>query len=252
MSPIRTLLAAVVVLVMVATPIGAAAATSTGQAAGPKLLSPTAGEISQAMGPVSTHDLLGQLQLRLMRSFGGSFGGLFVNGAGVLTVATDGPASASLMGAAESAVAGLRGEAGLHSGGPSQGLVAFRNTGASLTHLFALKAAILYNPALRALGVDGAGLDIERGRVVVFSSTPLGASEVRNAYGDKVETLVDRTSTLDDNRFNDSAPFNGGDQIVTPSGGETTCTSGFGLQDTSTGTNYLLTAGHCGSATWYN
>lgn len=181
-----------------------------------------------------------------------SFGGIYINKAGQLVVATAGSRNSALQQAAKAGFAATA-QARSTTDRPILPIqVSFVNTGASLQHLYDLKAAILDNPALVADGVDGAGLDIEHGRVVVMSRTALGASAVEADYGAAVKVLVDSGSGLFADRFADTPAFNAGDQIVTPSDGETTCTSGFGMQDTSTGQTYLLTAGHCGTATWYS
>jgi hypothetical protein len=86
----------------------------------------------------------------------------------------------------------------------------------------------------------------------VMTTGTTGAAAVRVDYGAAVELLSGGSSQLTASRYSDSDPWNGGDQIVTPSDGETTCTSGFGMQDEASGQRYLLTAGHCGAATWYN
>ena len=59
-----------------------------------------------------------------------------------------------------------------------------------------------------------------------------------------------RTNEAD--RYNDSPPWNGGDQLVSDGTNFTACTSGFGVHDAATGTHYLTTAGHCGAHFWWN
>jgi hypothetical protein len=171
---------------------------------------------------------------------------------GQYVIAMAGPPNVALQRAAKTGFTSAARVFGAEDGPILPIRLSYVNTGVSLWHLYDLKAAILDNPALTSAGVDGAGLDIEHGRLVVMSRTESGASAVEADYGSSVKVLVDSGSGLFSSRYGDSAPFNGGDQIVTPSGGETTCTSGFGMQDTTTGQKYLLTAGHCGSATWYN
>ena len=55
-------------------------------------------------------------------------------------------------------------------------------------------------------------------------------------------------------RYNDTAPRNGGDQVLGNNGSDTiyrkVCTTGFGVQDASR--TYLLTSGHCGNWKWFN
>jgi hypothetical protein len=217
------------------------------------LINPTAQQIEAVITPASPGDPLSQLQQRLMAEDPQNFGGIYVNSRGEFVVATDGTAAPTLRQVATAgfvrAGQSLRGGAAAAVAAPQVGFV---DTGASLQHLYELKAAILDNPALRAAGVDGAGLDIEHGRDVVMSRTTAGADAVKADYGSAVEVMVDSGSGLTASRYGDVPAWNAGDQIVTPSYGETTCTSGFGMEDTTTGETYLLTAGHCGAATWYN
>jgi len=250
---------AVAIVVVVATMITWAAAASAAKASGPAnrsrlatpLVSPTAAEVAAVMAPASPGDPLSELVRALMSQFPNTFGGLFVRD-GQFVIATDGPASFALRVRASLGFANASRVFGDHSGRvPSVGFT-YANTRVSLRRLYELKAAVLDNPVLRKDGIDGAGLDVEHGRVVVMSHTRAGARAVKADYGKAVEVLIDSGSGLTDGRYDDSAPWNGGDQIVTPSFGETTCTSGLGMSDTSTGQTYLLTAGHCGKATWYN
>jgi hypothetical protein len=228
-------------------------ANATGRASGATaLINPSHAQLMGVITPAVAGDRLSELQGSLMSKYPNSFGGIYVNKLGEFVVATAGPSTASLR---QSAAAGFTSAARMFGAADGPVLpihVSFVNTGMSLRRLYDLKAAILDNPALRSDGVDGAGLDIEHGRLVVMSRTRAGATAVRADYGPVVKVLVDSGTELYADRYNDSAPFNSGDQIVTPSDGETTCTSGFGMEDTATGATYLLTAGHCGSATWYN
>ncbi len=59
--------------------------------------------------------------------------------------------------------------------------------------------------------------------------------------------------TLDINRFTDVSPFFGGDQIYTSSNGGVLCTGGFPVVGNSSGKDFMVTAGHCGTTTsgWY-
>jgi hypothetical protein len=218
-----------------------------------RLIRPTAQQIAAVITPASSGDPISELQHRLMSEYPQSFGGIYVDASGEFVVATDGTVSASLRQAAAAGFVEAGRSRQVVSAASSEALpVTFVDTGASLLHLYELKAAVLDNAALRSAGVDGAGLDIEHGRDVVMSRTSAGATAVKAAYGSSVEVMVDTGSGLTASRYGDTPAWNAGDQIVTPSYGETTCTSGFGMEDTATGDTYLLTAGHCGAATWYN
>jgi streptogrisin C len=216
------------------------------------LVDPSPAQVERVMTPVTSGDSLGELQRTLMSEFSASFGGIYVGTGGQYVVATAGPAPAELESAVTAGLAAAESALGTRAGPASTMRISYAETGTSLWALYRLKAAILDNPALRAAGVDGAGLDIRHGRVVVMTTGTTGAAAVRVDYGAAVELLSGGSSQLTASRYSDSDPWNGGDQIVTPSDGETTCTSGFGMQDEASGQRYLLTAGHCGAATWYN
>jgi hypothetical protein len=213
------------------------------------LITPSPAQVAGVITPAVAGDPLSRLQAGLMSRYPGSFGGFYVNKMGQFVVATAEPPNAALQ---RSAKAGFMSAARVLGIEESPIQLSFVNTGVTLRHLYDLKAAILDNPVLTAAGIDGAGLDIEHGRLVVMSRTELGASAVKADYGSAATVLLDSGSGLFADRYADTAPFNGGDQIVTPSDGETTCTSGFPMKDTATGETFLLTAGHCGDANWYN
>jgi hypothetical protein len=252
--PRQSLGAVLLVLAVTLAWTGAASASrgaSSPDRAATALITPTAAQVTAVSAPAVPGDPFSELQASLMARYPTSFGGLYVNKAGQFVVATAGPPTIALQ---QFVTTGFGGAAKqLVATRPAPAIrMAYANTGVTLQHLYDLKAAILDNPVLTKDGVDGAGLDIEHGRVVVMSRTKLGASAVEADYGSAVKVLLDDGSGLFADRYGDTPAFNGGDQIVTPSDGETTCTSGFGMQDTTTGRTYLLTAGHCGNATWYS
>jgi len=250
---IQSLLA--VGLVIAVTFAWSAGATATKRASAPArtaLITPSAVQVRHVITPAVAGDPFSELQAGLMSRYPNSFGGFYVNNGGQYVIATAGPPNAALQRSARTGFTSAARVLGAVDGPIRPIQLTYVDTGVSLWHLYDLKASILDNPSLTTAGVDGAGLDIEHGRLVVMSRTRLGATAVTADYGSAVKVLVDSGSGLYASRYGDTAPFNGGDQIVTPSGGETTCTSGFGMQDTATGQQYLLTAGHCGSATWYN
>jgi hypothetical protein len=216
------------------------------------LITPSPAQVARVMTPAVAGDPLSEVQAGLMSRYPGSFGGVYVNKMGRFVIATAGPPNAALQRSAKAGFMSAARVLGIEDSPILPIQLSFVNTGVSLEHLYDLKAAILDNPALTSAGIDGAGLDIEHGRLVVMSRTELGASAVKADYGSAVKVLLDSGSGLFADRYADTPPFNGGDQIVTPSDGETTCTSGFPMEDTATGETFLLTAGHCGDATWYN
>jgi len=216
------------------------------------LVTPTPAQVADVITPAVPGDPMSELQARLMSRYPNNFGGFYINRMGQYVVATAGSPDAALQRSAAVGLGAVTRALGAHEGPVLPIRARYAYTGVSLRHLYDLKAAILDNPRLTADGIDGAGLDIEHGRVVVMSRTKLGAAAVEADYGSAVKVLLDAGSSLFADRYADTPAFNGGDQIVTPSYGETTCTSGFGMQDTTTGRTYLLSAGHCGAATWYS
>jgi len=248
----RVVVALALVLGITATSAGGALAVERSRAAVHALVVPTVAQVEHVITPVTSGDFIGELQGKLMSQFSNTFGGIYVDAGGQYVVATASSPPAALRRAVTSGMTAAEAARGAQAGPVPPGLVTYAHTGVTLWALYRLKAAILDNPVLRADGVDGAGLDVRLGRVVVMTTEPAGAEAVTADYGSAVEVLGGQSSQLTASRYGDSYPWNGGDQIVTPSYGETTCTSGFGMQNESTGQTYLMTAGHCGAATWYN
>lgn len=88
-------------------------------------------------------------------------------------------------------------------------------------------------------------LDTELGRQTaekIVASQPAGM--VRVNAGPAPRALV--------GRFDDSPPWNGGNQIVSYSNPANACTTNFGFHSNNTGYRYVFTAGHCGPDYWYN
>jgi len=99
--------------------------------------------------------------------------------------------------------------------------------------------------------VDGSGLSVA---VVAKDAKTLAAATtaLRAKYGDLIakvtgvsEPASDKNLYFGGRRFNDSAPWTGGDRIQTPAGG---CTTGYSAL--LSGSPVVLTAAHCGSAGW--
>lgn len=255
--PRQTLVVVALVVALTFAWSGAASATRNadspvGRVPATALITPTADQVAHVITPAVPGDPMSELQARLMSLYPNSFGGFYVDKAGRYVVAMAGPPNMALQRSAETGLSDAARRFGVEDGPILPMHTSYVNTGVSLRQLYDLKAAILDNPALIADGIDGAGLDVEHGRVVVMSRSKRGVSAVEADYGSAVKVLLDSASGLSADRYGDTPAFNGGDQIVTSSDGETTCTSGFGMEDTTTGQTYLLTAGHCGDATWYS
>ena len=108
----------------------------------------------------------------------------------------------------------------------------------------------LVDLGLAGVGLDAAGIVVDTTRPGDESLT----TKLQNKYPDiRFSVRRAQTSTLTATRYADYAPWNGGDALAFNSFGSAAmrCTSGPGAHDAS-GNRFLLFAGHCGSATYYN
>jgi len=78
------------------------------------------------------------------------------------------------------------------------------------------------------------------------------AATYTSTYGSVIQTKVGPVPSAASGRTGDIAPWYSGDQIVSTGTPYEYCTLGFGVHNTFTGQHFSLTAGHCGSRTWYN
>ncbi len=153
---------------------------------------------------------------------------------------------------------------------PAEVDVAFTEVEYPLAALESTAALLLRRPALRAPGTVAVGLDVAADRVAELTDggaappeVPPGV-EVRALPGAVLQTAVGGADPVPSahgagparcagaTRFLDCSPWNGGDGLST---GIVNCTSGFGVHDTGTGAQYLVTAGHCGAGgigQWYD
>jgi hypothetical protein len=126
----------------------------------------------------------------------------------------------------------------------------------SLDSLFSVKERIegsLDTLAARGIVVEAVGIQDGTNKVMVGVQTaPTAAQPVLEAiYGKGVVQAFEWKLTDEADRLNDSAPWNGGDQLVSEGNSFTSCTSGFGVHD-SDGNHFVTTAGHCNSHFWWN
>jgi hypothetical protein len=126
----------------------------------------------------------------------------------------------------------------------------------SLDALLELKARIMADAdELAKEGVEVASVgmrDPENVALVGVDSGVDGAQAVLEArYGKGHLRAFAWELTDEADRWNDSSPFNGGDQIVTEGNDPHGCTTGFGVHDTS-GNRYVTSAGHCHNHYWWN
>jgi hypothetical protein len=128
--------------------------------------------------------------------------------------------------------------------------------GLTLNALFGLKDTIMDALGmLKPLGVsvESIGLQDSNNRIVVGVSTPVPLAQrlLEQLFGKGHIQVIEWKLTNEADRWNDSSPWNGGDQVVSEGSTFTACTTGFGMHDDN-GNHYVTTAGHCGVHFWWN
>lgn len=184
------------------------------------------------------------LREKLRAENGDVFGGLYADASGkvVLTATAGGEATVR---AAQQRFDAARGVTGLAA---SPRVVTVKR---GLNRLEGLKAAVT-----QARGLMGSGLvnlvDVDeatnRVHVGLAADTPANRARVTKAIGASADELsfgVAAAVPATADRFTDVAPFNAGDRIYNENATRYMCTSGFGVHQTGTGTDFLLTAAHC-------
>jgi hypothetical protein len=158
--------------------------------------------------------------------------------------------------------------------------VSYRTAERSLDALFDLKDEVMAERATleaRGVGVEAVGIQDGTNQVVVgvdaaaqpARSTEQAESTEQTESTDSVPSVPEAQSVLEStfgrgrlraipwemadeaDRYDDTSPWNGGDQLVSEGSSFTACTSGFGMHDGS-GRRYVTTAGHCDSHFWWN
>jgi hypothetical protein len=135
--------------------------------------------------------------------------------------------------------------------------VTYRTAGRSLDSLFRLKDTIMGARGLlqgRGVGLETVGVQDGANKLLVGVNTPTTQAQavLEQLFGRGSLRAIPWRLTTESDRYNDSSPWNGGDQLVTEGTNPGACTSGFGMHNNSTGAHYLTTAGHCGTHTWWN
>jgi len=133
--------------------------------------------------------------------------------------------------------------------------VTYRTAGRSLDKLFENKDKIMAAKALlkgKGVLVESVGIQDSTNKVIVGVSSPLAPAQVEleSLVGQGTLTAIPWKLTTEADRYNDSAPWNGGDQVVSEGSTFTGCTTGFGVHDDNN--HYVTTAGHCGNHFWWN
>jgi hypothetical protein len=126
----------------------------------------------------------------------------------------------------------------------------------SLNSLFGLKDTIMAAVGmLKPLGVnvETIGLQDSTNKLIVGVTTaiPLAQRVLEMLFGKGHIQVIAWDLQLEADRWNDSPPWNGGDQIVTEGSTPGACTSGFGVHEAD-GDHYVTTAGHCNVHFWWN
>jgi len=107
------------------------------------------------------------------------------------------------------------------------------------------------SPAIWSVGINDA-----EGKIVVGEDGSSNALTLLNQYEEQYgPTLFDpkvgpAPKGADVSRYSDTPPWNGGDDLTNSAYGNG-CTSGYPIHN-SAGATFLLTAGHCGSGSFYN
>jgi hypothetical protein len=133
--------------------------------------------------------------------------------------------------------------------------VTYRTTGRSLDALFGLKNRIMAARGMvkgRGVGVESIGVQDGTNQVIVGVSTPVTPAQtvLENLFGRGTLRAIPWKMTNEADRYNDSAPWNGADQVVSDGSNFTACTTGFGVHDDNN--HYVTTAGHCSTHFWWN
>jgi hypothetical protein len=128
--------------------------------------------------------------------------------------------------------------------------------GLALNALFGLKDTIMGAlGTLKPLGItiESIGVQDSNNRIVIGVSTsiPLAQRLLEQLFGRGHILVIEWKLTNEADRYNDSPPWNGGDQIVSEGNQATSCTTGFGMHD-GDGNHFVTTAGHCNTHFWWN
>ena len=101
----------------------------------------------------------------------------------------------------------------------------------------------------RGVHLSAFGPDITSNSVLVhlFPYSEAAAKELVDTFGSLITIADDSVPSMSAGRTNDTSPWFGGDRINRPG---TSCSSWFGVYNTSTGAGKNVTAGHCGTGTW--
>jgi hypothetical protein len=134
--------------------------------------------------------------------------------------------------------------------------VTYATATATLDELFELKARVMADTddlAKDGVEVGSVGLrDSENRALIGVDSDVDRAQAVLDArYGKDHQRAFAWEMTEESDRWNDSSPWNGGDQIVSDGGDPHGCTTGFGVHD-GNGNRYVTSAGHCHAHFWWN
>ena len=219
------------------------------------IVAPTVFKPSQVSSP------LDKFYYGLLAEFPNSFGGETVNSNGSYNI-LEVDSNLTFESTAQSEFAALPAQFGV-AVAPSLLILTFKPVTNTLQSLYANRQKISDSMVAGHLnpGINGVGIDEGANRVLVESfvqpagakanpvpsPSPLNSTQASlvSEYGSSMLEF----SSIDPpqaaaNRYADSPPWNGGDQIVSPA--PVGCTTGPGIHNTSSGAHAILTAGHCG------
>jgi hypothetical protein len=197
----------------------------------------------------------GLLRDTLREQFTGTFAGLVNNGDNAITIYETGGATAAM----HDWVNHWFQDAANESGADPALIptVTYHPAGLSLDALFGLKGTVtaaLGTLQTLGIGVETIGVQDGTNKIIVGVSTPVALAQtvLEQLFGHGHIAVIKWDLTDEADRYNDSSPWNGGDQAVSEGTTPTACTTGFGMHNNSTGDHYVTTAGHCSTHFWWN
>jgi hypothetical protein len=196
----------------------------------------------------------GLLRDTLREQFPGTFGGLVNNGDNAITIYETGGATAAMHDWVNQWF-----QDAVDENGADPALVptvTYHPAGLSLDALFGLKATVtaaLGQLELLGVGVETIGVQDSTNKIIVGVRTPVALAQtvLEQLFGHGHIAVIAWDLTDEADRYNDSSPWNGGDQIVSEGTTPTACTTGFGMHN-SAGDHFVTTAGHCNTHFWWN
>jgi len=235
---------------------GRSAATNQSAATDPAPLT-ISGPVMDAAAASGLVDPLEKLRYKLLRDFPETFGGIYQANDGGFDVVEVGTNAAFV----SETTSGFSNFAQSMANGSSITPTLHVVPGVrAYSQLVSTRNAITANWASAvSAGVYSVGFNDQSGTLVLGETGSQSAtayvSALQSKYGKDMFTLLAGPAPKPEyGRYTDALPWFGGDQMVDFNGNLAlhSCTSGFGMMNTGTGNTFILTAGHCDDAEWYN